>query len=231
MKVKQVFKTIELTRTTVKNRILKVWNMVPKAERLDWYQDANDLAKEIGKMYMSNYSRKSLTEDQATMIAAGVIAALSPMKRWEANVQCAKDLIETGDCGHIGHLKTKATNIMAIGCVPYGHNTDVESKIMDILNGKKIQAFFQNIIHPNGHEYVTIDRHAISIALGKWIDDSMQNGITDIQNKFLQDCYKYAADSVGVSPLQMQAVTWVKFREIKTNYNKISRIYASEKGN
>jgi hypothetical protein len=62
---------------------------------------------------------------------------------------------------------------------------------------------------------VTIDRHALSVALDYWVSDEEYSGMTKKQYEFFRDCYIWTADSIGVSPLRLQSATWVVFRRIK----------------
>ena len=143
----QIFKGKVLSRTVVKNNILKIWDLTSQEERSDWYQEAHDWAKALG-----------LVHNISTPKVCGVIAALSPLKTWEQNLKIARDLILTGDCGHMGAFKKKAIDIV--------HSSGHDSEIVRILNGNKITSFYLNIKYPDRISEVTIDRHALSIALG-----------------------------------------------------------------
>ena len=197
--IKQVYKGQELTRTKVKNNILKIWDMTDEDERRDWYLEAyvwaNSLSLETGK---------------PLSIVVGVIAALSPRKRWSENLIIAKNMIETGDCGHIKLFKDKAKLI--IEC------DGTDEAILDILNGNKISAFYLNIRYPHKANITTIDRHALSIALNTWISEEDYQGMTTKQYQFFVQCYALAAMKEGISPLLMQSATWLKWRKIKKDY-------------
>lgn len=199
--VRQVFKGKTLTRTTVKNRILKIWEMTDETERFDWYANANALAKALALSHQKDFSK-----------TVGVIAALSPVKTWEQNLVVARELIMKGDCGHIEQFKNKARRILD------DTTASTDEAILDILNGRKISAFYLNIKYPNRANHITIDRHALSIALGYWTTDEDYAGMTAKQYEFFVQCYILAAMQAGVSPLTMQSATWVKWRKIKREY-------------
>ena len=118
----------------------------------------------------------------------------------------------TGDCGHMGAFKNKALNII--------RSNGTDESIKNILSGNKITSFYLNIMYPDRISEVTIDRHALSIALGYWITEEDYAGMTDAQYNFFVECFTLAANKVGVKPLLMQSATWVKFRKIKKNYRK-----------
>ena len=202
--VNQVFKGEVLSRTKVKNNILRIWKLCGDVDIYDWYREANGFAIEL----IDNIPADSNTV--AIRKACGVIAALSPVKQWEQNKICAIDMIKTGDCGHMKVFKGKARRIL--------ENGNSEKNILEILKGRKISSFFMNILYPDNAEIVTIDRHALSVALGYRINNETYQGITKNQYDFFVDCYRLASESVSVSPALMQSATWVKFRKIKNNY-------------
>jgi hypothetical protein len=204
MKIKQIFKGQLLTRTKVKNNILKIWDQTTDDERYEWYKAANEFAQTLTPFIEGeNKLNKSV----------GIIAATSPMKRWETNQRCAEAFVKTGKSNHTKMFQKKCEDILA--------TSGLEQEILNVLNGRKIQAFYHNIRHYESGEFVTIDRHAVSIALGKWISKTVYAGITAIQYQFFQDCYKHTASSIGVTPLLLQSATWVRFRQIRTQFDRI----------
>ena len=204
--VHQVYKNQNLTRTKVKNNILRIWKLTDGDERSDWYQEANLFATVLSKE-LPNYKEDKLL---AKSKVCGIISALSPVKRWSENKKVAIDMVRTGDCGHMPLFKQKAKDIL---------NCDgTDEAILSILNGNKISSFYLNIRYPKQSNILTIDRHALSIALGRWIKDEEYQGMTYKQYEFFVQCYTLAAIQVGVTPLVMQSATWVKWRKIKSEY-------------
>ena len=199
MKSKQQFKGMVLSRTKVKNNILHFYNQSDKSDQYDWYADAHKFATELSKDY-----------DLPVSICAGIISALSPMKMWEQNKKCAISFLQNGNAKHMGAFQRKAEEIFTC--------SGDEECIKAILKGRKIISFFINIMHPHKADNVTIDRHALSVALRKWVREEDYSGITKGQYKFLEDCYKYTADIIGISPVLLQSTTWERFRKIKQNY-------------
>lgn len=199
--VNQVFKGEILTRTKIKNNILKMWDLTQADERHDWYLEAFRYGVEL-----SSKTGHTISVSKA----CGVIAALSPLKSWELNKKIAKDMLETRDCGQMGIFKKKALDIM--------DSDGSDESILDILNGRKISAFYLNIKYPNKANNVTIDRHALSVALGYRTTDQDYAGMTANQYEFFVQCFILAAVQVNVSPLIMQSATWVRFRKIKSQY-------------
>lgn len=162
-----------------------------KSDGLAWYKEAHDFC---------------LSLDYDVERAAGVVAALSPNNRWDNNMRMAERLYSQGHgerCG-LGANVTKAMKIYN-GAAP-----------LDVLGGNKVRAFYLSIAHPDDMSVVpVIDRHAFDIAVGK-ITDTKSRGILKsdkVYNSFA-DVYVEAASAAGIGPKQMQAATWVAWREI-----------------
>lgn len=127
---------------------------------------------------------------------AGVIAALSPRMPWHRNVTLARMAFDAPLTGGALKRSIAAANAIMHENVP----------VLDILGGLKTRAFFDNIVHPLTSNEVTVDTHAIKIA---GIDrDSVGKGLYNE----IADAYRAAANIAQISPLEMQAVTWITFR-------------------
>tara|TARA_R110000803_G_scaffold16197_5_gene44453 strand:- start:1194 stop:1835 length:642 start_codon:yes stop_codon:yes gene_type:complete len=201
------FRNRELSRTQVKNNILEVLNEASNetyAGGLNWYSDAYNFAQDLSKKSEYNIAQ-----------VVGVIAALSPMKAWEQNKKLAKEFILDGKrAGTFKNLVGKANDILNLGA----HSDKIEDEVVKVLNGQKIVNFFLNIYHPNKDVAVTIDRHAIGIALlgSKRIKlEKEELTVTAKQFEFLVHCYKWASAEKSMSAIQLQAITWEHFRQLK----------------
>ena len=201
MKTKQIYKGELLSRTKVKNNILSFYHKSSNEDRRDWYAEANLFAKELSEQY-----------DISISICVGVISALSPVKTWSQNKICADKMIAVGKSNHMKQFENKAKEILS--------SDGSDKSILGILRGSKISSFYLNIMYPNNSENVTIDRHALSVSLGKWITDEDYRGMTKVQYQFFVDCYKYTAKLIEISPLLLQSSTWEVFRKIKKEYKQ-----------
>ena len=190
-----IFKGNKISRTVVKNNILRTYSKATPADKVDWYVEANNFCQ-----YVSEHYELPLNK------VIGIVSALSPRKSWELNKRVAVDLITKNEAGHMQVFVDKARDIRDNG------NTDEE--ILSILNGTKIKSFYLNIKYPKRDKTVTIDRHAIAVALGRTASD-LELAITPKHYKFFEDCYKWTAEKVGISPVQLQAVTWTTWRKLK----------------
>jgi len=138
--------------------------------------------------------------------AAGVIAALSPMMNWDSNVAQARIAFREGTAMGLGldNNCVKATRIL------YGEHP------LDVLGGDKVRAFYNTIVDPRGFDVPVIDRHAFDVAVGEVTDEKRRGilGRKGVYNLFGQ-AYIDAAKATGISASQMQAITWVTWREAK----------------
>ena len=184
--------------------ILKVYRRATKADisnGIYWYERAYDAAKDIAQYTNININT-----------VVGVMAALSPNNKWERNVaDCERMCIAwvNGDCmsdfkvSCYNTMKAKAWSILVD---ELSDNDDILTR----LNGQKIRSFYSNII---GLDEVTIDGHALNIALGK-----RQGLTTDATNmgkrqyKEMQLAYVKAAKRVKVKPHVLQAITWTTWK-------------------
>lgn len=169
------------------------------AEGLEWYADAHSLAVAL--------------DPQNVLRAAGVISALSPKQPWGRNVTLATRTYADGQAsGTLGFCVRAANRIMS------GESVD------DVLRGDKTNAFAHVIADPTDPHAVVVDRHAFDIAVGRVTDDETRNvlsrkGVYAI----FADAYREAARVLGYSPSQVQAVTWVVWRETETKFAAANR--------
>lgn len=158
---------------------------------LTWYMDAHNFAKMLDP---KNVAR-----------AAGIIAALSPMNGWENNKNKAAQLYrQNGDGTGLG-LKANAAKAVRI------YNNEDPN---DVLKGAKVRAFYRTILNPFGDIDPVIDRHAFDIAVGKRTDDKIRGQLSNkgVYESFAS-VYRQAAKVAGIGSAQMQAITWVTWRD------------------
>lgn len=184
------------TTTDYVDNILDVYSRATDEEYahgLIWYNRANAIAWGLDHL---NYKR-----------AAGVIAALSPLLSWNKNVEYA-GLVYAGET-RIPCLQKNAAKAILI---KNGWNP------LDYLSGPKVVSFYHNIVNPYSDDprHVTIDKHAFDICIGD-MDNPYKNGkaVTAALYPVMRTAYVIAANEAGVRPLQMQAITWEAWRNMK----------------
>ena len=195
-----------MTAANVK-KILSVFNLASAddlATGLNWYAQAKKAAAIMAERYNIHPHE-----------AAGVIAALSPRNRWERNLTDAENLIAAyaaagaEGCATIkvctfGGNKAKAIRILSAGCI-----TDAD--VIKILSGPKLVEFYSCIV---GIQDVCIDGHAYAIWFGHRLTLARVPSIGVKLRRQIKADYLTAAEKAGISPAQMQAVTWCAWRRI-----------------
>lgn len=186
-----------MTDTPQVSNVLAVYNGASAdalRQGLSWYLDAHNVSRRLASAY-------GLTTPQV----AGIIAALSPMNGWGNNKRKAEQLLSQGGNGEGCGLTRNVAKAVAIynGADP-----------LDILGGDKVRAFYATILDPMGDIDPVIDRHAFDIAVGERTDEKRRGilGRKGVYGEFAH-VYREAAIVAGIGSAQMQAVTWVAWRE------------------
>lgn len=202
----QKFKGVELTQTKTVNNILKYYNLstdLQKSNGLKWYKEAYNFCLGI--------SNKTGLEVYRII---GVLAALSPQCSWDRNKEITYlfcvNKIDTGL--HTSQQINKAYASLS------ANNPD---EIFNLLTkeGIKTSCFYWNILlHGMNTGKATIDRHAIGISIQDPtntapLTDSLQ--MTKKQYDFFVTCYCKAAKKVNLLPQDLQAITWLTYRELR----------------
>jgi hypothetical protein len=186
------------------SRILAVYGRAlpnEKAEGLVWYDLANTFCQGLAKKY-------KLSVDQA----AGITAALSPQVSWKENQRLAETMAKTGKCGALGNNERKARAIRNFRPVLETLTTETSPH-----TGQKVRAFYACIADPANATAVCVDRHAFAILLGNLdakVADLQPLGRRGVYEQ-AEACYQEAARLLGIKPWQVQATTWVVWRNLK----------------
>jgi hypothetical protein len=197
--------TNDYSKTKIKNNIMKTYLLRIEEENNHWYQEANEWAVEVSEFLLS-FTGQNVSVQQVL----GVVSALSPMQEWNKNKEIAIELIMTGDTGYMERGKQKARDILKLPSVVICIDTEIKS----ILNGEKTKTFYENMVYPTRSSGVTVDRHAISIAIGHIADDKEQSISKDVYT-FIEKCYIMTAETLGLAPLHLQSITWQTWKRIK----------------
>src|SRR6478736_4256550 len=180
------------TRVNIR-KVMDLATDADRAEGLAWYGEAYEYAS-------------TLTPGNPAM-GAGILAALSPNTSWPQNKVRALTLVTTGEVRHFPDAVGKAKRILA-GEEP-----------LSVLGGPKVRSFYTDIMDlPN--DVVTIDRHAIDIAMGKPLKNAERAPWQKGRNyASIARMYVDVAREYDVTPNQLQAITWVWWRKNKAVAN------------
>jgi len=158
------FKGKRLSRARVKNNILKVYN---KADaHTDWYVDAHAFCKGLSIKY-----------NRPLSVVVGIVSALSPLKTWDKNKEIAEYYLQTNSVlkgGKYINFTKQCDKVLQLDRCWLIWNKVTDEGIQYILKGEKTKSFYLNIMHPSQESKVTVDRHAIAVALGRVATDEEQ---------------------------------------------------------
>jgi len=196
---------MNFTDTPAVSNVLAIYNIASEdalREGLAWYQTAHNWCRVTSK------GRPHLMRRNA-----GIVAALSPMNEWQNNKRKAAELISLR--GNVVTVKGQPNGIglganVAKACLIYKG-----ADPLDVLKGDKVRAFYRTIVDPMGDIDPVVDRHAFDIAVGERTDDK-RRGILSRKGVYTEfaNVYREAAKVAGIGSAQMQAVTWVAWKEI-----------------
>jgi hypothetical protein len=164
-----------------------------------WYPDARNEAARLAKEY-----------GISTQQAAGVIAALSPLREWAENKGDAERLLRSVVNGTADPAIAKLLQANVDKAVAIAKGADPR----DVLwsgEGYKVRSFYSNISDPTSRE-ATIDTHMLRILLA---DNSIRSKDYDkiAGNKGRYDAFRQAifdvADKARIPPAATQAIVWL----------------------
>jgi hypothetical protein len=173
----------------VVKRILRTFNKATAEQitaGLFWYVEANELVR-----YLAGAS--CYTEDQV----AAAMAHLSPRLRWKQNVEAITELV----------LNDTIPNYVMSGPADRARK-GLTAANPELTFGKKAKKTLNFSRNCSGcPQSVTIDVWAANVA-GVAESELKLTGVYDA----IAHCYRLAAKRVGITPAQMQAVTWIVVR-------------------
>jgi len=148
--------------------------------------------------------------------AAAVCAVLSPMVRWESNLDQTRALFheQEGDRDLKG-FSAFPCNVSKARAIRDASSPD---EIDDLVSGPKVRAFWALLLDPDDPEAVCLDSIAIHVALG--IEPTPFTASNDVKCwmdrpkalRAMREGYRLAARALGLRPSQVQAVTWLVWR-------------------
>lgn len=157
---------------------------------LAWYKDARGICEDFAAAH-----------GVSVEVSAGVFAALSPQNSYAANVNLARRFLASQG--------TLTTGYLGLGL---GKARDIYSgaEILPKLNGLKTMEFYKSIISA-GEDGICIDRHAYCIAVGERV--AKMPNLTPKRYAAVALAYTRAARALDLTPAEVQAVTWVVWRQ------------------
>lgn len=201
---------IKEKRIAIKRRVKKMFkNALPhiKEKSLNWYSEANTYAQNLHQKYGVSVEK-----------ICAVISALSPAVSWEINKTDAENMLEIyvnfGDLEDV-QFSTYGQNAFKAWEILNDYKAqsfeEIYNKYFNKKTGQKTANFFANILKPFDPDFVTIDRHQISVC-----KNLKKSGGSQVAGsgayKLLKEIHIEAAKELNILANQLQAVTWSAFR-------------------
>lgn len=187
------------TRTPNVRNITRLFRTATTAQIVagtEWYADAHAFATKLADTY-----------NVPLTVAAGVLAAVSPLQSWGANKALAERIVAAGglDSGYLTVGLDKAKRILK------------GADVLTVLNGEKISNFYLSIVS-QGAEGVCIDRHSWSLSVNHRYAEGNIPSLKGKRYAAAADAHRRAAVilskeyGIPLSAAQIQAVCWTLWR-------------------
>jgi len=173
--------------------VCAVYNAAHKgADAVQWYAIANAWIVKTARIF-----------DIEPEVVAYVVATLSPKLRWDKNLESALSMLELQVWGWTDKRNS------ALGANTRKVFAAFDGERPYVATGDKVASFQRNLL--GDYDAVTIDRHAIAIALRGLNAIGSDSGDVKITAKdyalFVQ-AYRIAAERLNENPVTVQSTTW-----------------------
>lgn len=143
--------------------------------------------------------------------AVAAFAALSPNNDYLGNLRSTATLLKWFRSVPVDRIICTTYN----GCRNRAATYLTGTSFLGTVKGKKIRAFYSNILNPLGSAAVTIDGHAVNV----WRNHRVNLQKVAAKNfRWKYDVvaaeYVRVAEDVGLLPHQVQAITWFAWKRI-----------------
>lgn len=187
--------TTQLAKVDLEQNIRDVYELTGN-NTVNWYKDANAMLLELCF---------ELDVDMQTL--CGVVAVLSPSLRWEKNVKQAIAVITDYNAGVTGIYMAYGANVNKALRILDGENP------LDVMGkGKKVRAFFHNLLYPECNlSYITVDRHICNICVNGKLAATKKSGDyvpTPKAYDVIQSAFVSVAFEYGILPHCLQSAIW-----------------------
>jgi hypothetical protein len=193
--------------------VLDSASLVQYEDGMTWYIRAADIARRLSVTYALPYR-----------MCVGLIAHLSPQNPWDrntANAETVAQYLATAPAGSTFERAVYAAeNAPKIFTSWEGRRKMIAILLgedpLDILTSQKVRAFYELILSAGETDSVCVDGHAYNIA-----HHGMRRvGITEVGTikpalyAALSEAYRQVGRERGLTGSQVQAITWVVYRQI-----------------
>ena len=162
------------------------------------YVEADGETTMAGRQWYPNAERliqaKADTFDVSLPAMTGIVAVLSPSKRWRENILAAETILRGGRPANLYPENSNKAEAIRDGADP-----------LEIVSGAKVSAFFANLL--GSREIVTVDVWGQRAATGKMLEAPKKARYRRIAAAFVS-----AARMTGETPREFQSIVWHQVR-------------------
>lgn len=139
--------------------------------------------------------------------ACGIVAVLSPSKRWRENISAAETILRGGRPSNLYPVNTAKAERIRDG-----------APILEVVNGPKVSSFFANLL---GSRYaVTVDIWGQRAATGKMLEPPKKARYRRVARAF-----ETAAALTGETPRELQAIVWLATRPASEHQRDLAAVW------
>ncbi len=182
-----------------------------RTEGIEWYNSVHEQAQQFADTYGYGFEQ-----------VCAVFAALSPNLYWDTNFVQAIAFIEAhanGTANSWEEVRIWTPYSYEGKPCGYGKNNTKAWQILEtgdtgLVKGEKVESFFHNFVNgPNDPDTrATVDIWATRVA---FLDPLVKPNIAeDGSYQYLEKAYNTAAEQVGLTAKQFQAVVWVYYKKL-----------------
>jgi hypothetical protein len=179
-----------------------------------WYDRATERERAEGRAwYQAAHAECTMLATEHMLpieTVAAIVAVLSPALRWERNIAAARAVITGESTSAYGANVRKAQRLLA-GEPP-----------STVVSGPKVTAFYNLLRDPSASNELVLDSIAVLLALGRdpalvTNEDAKPTLGRPRVMRAIARAYRKVATDLGILPHELQATTWVTWRNERDN--------------
>lgn len=170
-----------------------------------WYPEAHAIARDLALGLPISHRWYGDVERSSAVLSRFSVQTSWPLNQRYAGEAYAALGSQDPTAGIMG-IKTLGATRQAVSRLLVAGES-----VSSVMTGIKTRDFARCILHPWNEDTAVVDRHAVSIAVGRPLS-AKQVGMSKRRYTEVADAYRHAASEAGLLPLIVQAVTWVVWR-------------------
>ena len=156
-----------------------------------WYRQAHSMARLL-----------SAVSGLDVVGASALLAVLSPMNRWEDNVNDAFTIARDR------HATVRTSGVNRYKAIRILEGEDPAL----VVGGRKVTAFWRSVADPLNSQEIPIDRHLYRVVLGVDVHFRIAAPSRGKEYEHCLDAYRAAAASIGIPITELASTVWLVSR-------------------